>query len=277
MVAFEEPTEFELAVLTGLANDAEHRARLHALIGDCRPLLSVYTVNNINKVSFLTSKVKEHLTKNSESLLGLSKEEIDRQHGVLALRCFSHVMRCFETSKLTRTSIAEDALTTFAEDDDGSTEASTGIQRITDEIEIRSIDVEVESDHKFEVWSDEDVPEDHHSKYITKHWLRHASKATDEVAELLSNEVLFWDLDSPVRMLWLREYKEVDDLGSFKRLSLEGLSALHVASSVGFPQLVSALLKNGHTGELHTYDTFGSAPVSTTESLPLCGKEPRLT
>lgn len=274
MIAFEEPTEFELAVLTGSANDAEHRARLHGLIGECRPLLSVYTVDNTNRVSFLTSKVKEHLTKNAERLLGLSKEETDRQHGVLALRCFSHVMRCFETSKPTKTSLAEDDLATFAEEDDGSTEASTGIQTITDAISIRSTDVEAESDYKFEVWSDDDVPEDHPSKYIAKHWLRHASKATDEVAELLSQEDVFWNPKSPVRKRWLREYKKVDDFRSFKRLSLKGLSALHVASSVGFPRLVSALLKNGHIGELHTYDTLGSTPVSTTESLLLCGKGP---
>lgn len=229
--------------------------------------MSVYTIDNTNRVSFLTSKVKEHLIKNSERLLGLSKEETDRHHGVLALRCFSHVLRCFGTSQVAETSLADDGSAMFDEEEGNSTAASANIQSVTDATAIRTTEVEAESDYKVEVWSDDYVPEDPPLKYVTKHWLRHASKATDEVAELLSQEDVFWDLNSPVRMLWLREYRKVGGLSSFKRLRLEGLSALHVASSVGFPRLVSALLNNRHHDELYKYDTLDNAPVSTMGSV----------
>lgn len=195
-------------------------------------------------------------------------EETGRHHGVLALRCFSHVMRCFGPSQVAVTSLADDGSAMFDEEEDNSTAASANIQSATDATAIRTTEVEAESDDKVEVWSDDHVPEDPPFKYVTKHWLRHASKATDEVAELLSKDA-FWGPNSSVRMLWLREYRKVDDISSFKRLRLEGLSALHVASSVGFPRLVSALLKHGHLDELHKYDTLDNAPVSTMRSVSM--------
>lgn len=234
-------------------------------------------MGNTNRVSFLTSKVKEHLTKNSERLLGLSKGETDRQHGVLALRCFSHIMRYCEPSQVAGTSSAEDGSAVIDKEEADSTEALAGTHGAPEITAIQTTGNETESDINVEVWSDGCVLEDSTFKYVIKHWLRHGSKATEDVAELLSQEDIFWGPISPVRMFWLTEYEKVDDLGSFKRLSPKGLSALHVASAVGFPQLVSALLKNHHSDELHTYDASNYAPVSTRESLFLCGKRIWLT
>jgi hypothetical protein len=96
---------------------------------------------------------------------------------------------------------------------------------------------------------------------MVKHWLHHASKATEEIAEELSAEEEFWKPGSLIRRRWLIEYARLNP-PAFEDLDLDrNLSALHVAASVGFSQLVVALIKHGHDSELSLRDANDDTPV----------------
>lgn len=97
--------------------------------------------------------------------------------------------------------------------------------------------------------------------YPVKHWLHHSGKATAEFADDLSRDD-FWDATSPIRRRWLMEYMRMTNDFEFNKFDPRSLTPLHVASSVGYRQLVVSLVKNGHRDELQVYDLMEFKPVS---------------
>ncbi|KAK6330555.1 hypothetical protein TWF718_002755 [Orbilia javanica] len=282
IITYEEPTEDDLAILTGLSHDAESRAHLCNLVEKCRPLLAFR--KSSNRIGFMNSVVKVHLLENAEKLLGLSAEEIRWQHGIIALRSFSHLSQYYvdsepedtgendmkEGGQTSDSSIVpappeqaenippptEQPATESYEDTEVAKpmeDASTEYEYYDDEIS----DSEEEMDH-IEYHSEEaETPAV--SNYAIKHWLHHASKATTDIAENLSQEEDFWKEESVVRKKWLVAYHALT--GAFDGVTLEGLTGLHVAASIGFSQLVTALIKNGHKEEIGVRDKLYNTPL----------------
>ncbi|KAF3163644.1 hypothetical protein TWF225_002027 [Orbilia oligospora] len=289
IITYEEPTEDDLAILTGLSHDAESRAHLCSLVEKCRPLLTFR--KSSNRIGFMNSVVKMHLLENAEKLLGLSKEEIRWQHGIIALRSFSHITQYYAEPEPEDTGDNDDSEaegehaldlspaanpdTVGAEEVPENTLSSTE-QPATEpqengeptqltevaEVEYNYYDDEI-SDSEEEIDHMEDHGEDTGeltvSNYAVKHWLHHASKATTDIAENLSQEEDFWKEESSVRKKWLVEYNILTN--AFDGVTLEGLTGLHVAASIGFSQLVSALIKNGHKEEIGVRDKFFNTPL----------------
>lgn len=82
------------------------------------------------------------------------------------------------------------------------------------------------------------------------------------MAEELSLEDEFWKANSLIRRRWLLEFERLTM--TFDDFYLdEDMTALHIAASVGFKQLVSALIRNGHRGDLNVRDHMFNAPVSS--------------
>ncbi|KAF3287277.1 hypothetical protein TWF970_007007 [Orbilia oligospora] len=289
IITYEEPTEDDLAILTGLSHDAESRAHLCSLVEKCRPLLTFR--KSSNRIGFMNSVVKMHLLENAEKLLGLSKEEIRWQHGIIALRSFSHITQYYAEPEPEDTGDNDDSEaegehaldlspttnpdTVGAEEVLENTLSSTE-QPATEpqengeptqptevaEVEYNYYDDEI-SDSEEEIDHMEDHSEDTGeltvSNYAVKHWLHHASKATTDIAENLSQEEDFWKEESSVRKKWLVEYNTLTN--AFDGVTLEGLTGLHVAASIGFSQLVSALIKNDHKEEISVRDKFFNTPL----------------
>ncbi|KAF3922304.1 Ankyrin-1 [Dactylellina cionopaga] len=295
IITYEEPTEDDLAVLTGLSHDAEARAHLCVLVEKCRPLLTFHkSVKGNETIGFMNSVVKSHLLDNAEKLLGLSPEDIRWQHGILALRNFSYLMDKFgeeeteedetEPDITPEEPAVENAVSNEAQPENINMQENTWIDpqtQVAAETDPNNASVpepekvEGGEEQQFDYFDDdqydtdediehqeghiEQVEESDISDYAVKHWLHHASKATADIAETLSQEKEFWKLDSVVREKWLETYNDLT--GAFRGVRLKGLTGLHVASSIGFAQLVAALLKNGYEKEMNTLDTLWNAPL----------------
>ena len=93
VLTYDDPTEAELAMLAGFLPDSEAcRQELRDSIDQCKPLLTCKkSGRGGRKISFMNAAVKNHLLENSKELLFLSGEETRWQHGMMSLRCFSHL------------------------------------------------------------------------------------------------------------------------------------------------------------------------------------------
>ncbi|KAK6522464.1 hypothetical protein TWF281_003025 [Arthrobotrys megalospora] len=291
IITYEEPTEDDLAILTGLSHDAESRAHLCDLVEKCRPLLNFRKPSN--RIGFMNSVVKAHLLENAEKLLGLSAEEIRWQHGIIALRSFSHITQSYAEPE-PENDDDED------EDDDYASVAEANVPEVPAEPAQEESLPPIQEEH-VEPPAEQPVPEpqenaepvqpaneetnyvyyddddeisdfeeemghmDQHaeeagpmvSTYAIKHWLHHASKATTDIAETLSQEKDFWKEESAVRSKWLVAYHKLT--GAFDGVTLDGLTGLHVAAAIGFSQLVHALIKNDHKDAISVRDKFLNA------------------
>jgi len=205
--------------------------------------------------------VKNHLLANAEKLLGLSKEATAWHHGVLSPRSFAHLMD----------------LLNYPENDDDSSEDESTVSD-DDESEIDSDDDTESVSEDFDWDSDSDDEEmkaeaykakDIALAYAVKHWLHHASKATVEIAEDLSLKEEFWKPKSLIRRRWLIEYARLNP-AAFEEIDLDrDLSALHVAGSIGFSQLVVALIKHGYQDEISLRDANDDTPVCDALAFPV--------
>lgn len=88
----------------------------------------------------------------------------------------------------------------------------------------------------------------------------HTCEAALDVAEIVSREKLFWGPGSTQRQRWLEEYHGLTN--SLTGFEFKNWKALHVAASVGFLHLVTALLNEGHREEAHEYNSLHSKSVS---------------
>ncbi|RFU76297.1 multiple ankyrin repeats single kh domain-containing [Trichoderma arundinaceum] len=279
VLTYEDPTESELGMLAGLASSDQEKGELRKLIEQCKPLLHLKRASKSDSVvCFGNIIVKTHLCENAKTLLGLSDEEIKWQHGVLALRCFSHIKDSLDFPTPEPTSeenIAGDA----AEADNDNAGEQEDVEQVDDQYddvndieqvndESEEEDEYSESDEMYEAEEEEEDEEDDPEielvrdkalAYTVKHWLHHASKATLEIAEDLSLEDDFWNPDSTIRRRWMIEYARMTT--TFDDFDYKTLTGLHVAASIGFRQLVSALIRNGHEAEIQQRDSLVNTPL----------------
>ena len=289
VLTYEDPTEEELGLLSGLDSTPQERAELNNLVQLSGPLLTLKRISRseTKKVCFVESIVKIHLLNNAQRLLGLSEEDIKLQHGMLAFRAFSHIMKVFDfpprdlqskehdesenrdlEDEVAKTSDTEDR--DDDEEDDNENEEEEKEAKEGDKVEdddnypddasllAESTDYSDDEDEDPEARDLEDLA----LPYAIKHWLSHASKATTEIAGALSLEDDFWNKDSDIRRRWLTEHTRLD--GAFKYFDRQDIRGLHVAGGIGFRQLVAALVKNGHNDEINLRDAWGNTPVSDT-------------
>ncbi|KAI1092523.1 hypothetical protein F5B19DRAFT_454286 [Rostrohypoxylon terebratum] len=258
VLTYEDPTEIELAVLAGFASNDNEKAELRRFVEKCKPLLVMRRTNNT--ISFMNVVVKTHLLENANQLLGMSDEEKKWQHGVLALRSFSHVNETFDFPVTEKPEEGEGSVSggTNDEDDEGSQDEDSDSEDEEEddedsESEWSSDDDSVEEDPEAEILRDKALP------YTVKYWLRHASKATREIAEDLSLEESFWKPDSIIRHRWLVEYCRMTNV--FDGYDYRTMTGLHIAASVGFRDLVAALIRNGYEDQIKTHDSLFNTPL----------------
>jgi hypothetical protein len=295
VLTYEDPTETELGVLAGLSPVNEDKTEFRALIQKCSPLLAVKrTTKGESKVSFLSMVVKNHLLENSGELLGMREEETKWQQGVVALRCFSHIMERLDYPEPGPTPEIANATETHEDAEEGGVGESDGADDNVEGGDVDGQDGEGEDneggdgdaeddgeddsesddvdDNDSETgWDDDDSATSEENdedteeevpvvlEYPVKYWLRHASKATVDIAEELSREEGFWGPESLVRKRWLEAFDELTD--TFDYLDIHSMNSMHIAASVGFRTLVAALLKNGHMHERDVRDKLTNAPV----------------
>ncbi|KAF4981042.1 hypothetical protein FZEAL_3094 [Fusarium zealandicum] len=262
VLTFEDPTETELGLLSGLDSTDEQRAELHDLVETCTPLLSFErTDTSESKVCFKESVVKTHLVENAYKLLGLTEEDIELQHGMLGLRAFSHVMEAFNWPAAMDDEDGDEDTEEENEEneDDDASDHSAVSEGSKHDGDASSSASSVNADYNKDTADVVTSLMNSVSTYAVKHWLPHASKATEEIAEALSEDENFWGKDSIIRRRWLTRHTQLTD--SFRLYDRSGLSGLHVAAAIGFRQLVVALMKNGHDGEMNMRDSNSYTPL----------------
>jgi hypothetical protein len=286
MLTYEEPTVSELAILASFQADDKGNDELRDLVGRCKSFLSLKGESDspAAKVCFKSPIVKPHLLRRAKALMGVSEEEIKWMHGEMALRSFLHLMERFHLPEpeTNPEEIVYDAPEegTVLEEDEGEEEAANGEevsgegeQEQKEEEEEEEEDEDQEEDEEEEEDDDDDDDSDASSEsddeikkpditalpYMVKNWLHHAANSTVEMAENLSLEESFWSPESPIRHRWLAHFNYLTKAyGKFPWHTMKGL---HIAASVGFRQLVTALIKNGHETELHDRDEWKNTPV----------------
>jgi ankyrin repeat protein len=272
ILTYEDPTLLELAVLAGFPADDEGTQELRELTGRCNTFLTLKGKNE-TKVSFKHVIVKPHLLRHANQLLGVSEEEIKWLHGELALRSFSHLIERFDVpepeqqpAKTAEGSAADEAGDAQqneeqndeqdenrVEEEDASSKSSNSDDGNEDGKEENS---DTESEDTTSEASESEVTA---LPYMVKHWLHHASKATTEMADDLSREEEFWKPGSSIRRRWLMQYDALTY--AFNEFDEKSFAALHVAASIGFRQLVVALLRNGYENELDLCDNQDNTPL----------------
>lgn len=268
VLTYEDPREQELLVLAGLSTHSKHdNAEVKKLVSKCQPLVTTRTVSGDTFIGFVNVDVKKHLVDHSKELLDIGDEWTKWQHGKMSLRCFSHIVD----------TLGKGIQKLGSEIPEASTKASGGQSSNITEPRRRS-----------EIQLDEDGPSGQDTTaleaegggpappvtpsdtkgigprlaldYATRYWLRHASEATLDVAEIISREKRFWEPVSAQRQRWLQEYQALTN--SLLGFQFQSWKALHVAASVGFPHLVTALINEGHGEEVNEYDSLYNKPVS---------------
>jgi hypothetical protein len=263
VLTYEDPTLTELAILAGFQADEQGTEELRDVVGSCKSFLTL----NGTKVVFKSPIVKPHLLRHANALLNVSEEEVKWLHGELALRSFAHLLECFDVPDPEGN--PADAASTAAQSVQGDKEGNDedeGQQEGDDEDDDEEEDDEEDDEDDEDDDDDDDTesvmdePEISALPYMVKHWLHHASKSTVEMAENLSLEESFWAPQSRIRSRWIYQYEYLT--GAFRGVTLKGLTALHVAASIGFRQLATALMQNGYAGELDLCEDLANTPVS---------------
>ncbi|KAF4463661.1 Ankyrin repeat domain-containing 17 [Fusarium albosuccineum] len=297
VLLFEDPTEAELSLLTGLYTPETQEQELRDLINECSPLLNVYKEDSKSeaKVCFKESILKTHLLQNTHKLLGLSNEDTKLQHGMLGFRAFAHIMERFDFPEGLHDQEFDGVHQDEGSGDDGESAASDTESEADSEEDETEADIDVapgqeqqggdkegdndpetrpgsnasESDSDSDDGSDVEDESDPEAEvlkgralaYAVKHWLNHASQATSELAESLSLEQDFWKKESIIRRRWLTELNRLTNSFAYDYDERCELPGLHVAAAFGFRQLVAALIKNGHENEKNMRDSVQNTPL----------------
>jgi hypothetical protein len=260
VLTYEDPTLQELAVLAGLAPDEPGADELRELIGKCPSFLVLKGKDMHAKVCFKNDILKPHLLRNVNKLLGLSEDEIKWQHGELALRSFAHLVEKFDVDdpvlEEKTTEESNDAVNETKETDDEEESEDRG-EDDEDEGEDEEDESDGDDDDSNASSTLAEEPAITALPYTVQHWLHHAARATPELADDLSRFESFWKAKSRIRLHWLTQYNHITN-AFFGLLCNDKLTALHVAASVGYRQLVSALVKNGYEDELNVVDELAN-------------------
>lgn len=92
--------------------------------------------------------------------------------------------------------------------------------------------------------------------------MRHGSKARTRTAEEVRLEFPeFWVKESPLRAAWLEDYTKPSSTHELASWPLKTPEAVHVASALGYTQLVANLISNGHQSEIGVHDAWHNTPV----------------
>jgi hypothetical protein len=257
MVAFEDPTVEELATLaeaTHYGKDGENKNKLVEAIDRCGALIKIIDYDDEEleegaeeeewdydevaecRVTFLSNSAKTRLQERAKELLGLGEEDLKMQHGAMALRSFSNVIKA-----LTPPKEFDDS------DDEGDDDSTLPVGENNTQGPTTNAAVFEEPEEALD--------------YCLEYWLRHAQQATSDVVDNLNLDQAFWALTSDVRNRWWTEYTKIDD--DYEELS--NMTALHVAAFFGFTPLVERLLESnesGHRDEIKTRDSWDNQPVS---------------
>lgn len=264
LVVYEKPTLEEVALLIDCSLENKQTPTLiRSLVTQCMPLVTlqrgVTQEGGLGlRVAFANSEIKEHLLKHANELLDTTEEGLQWQHGIVALRCFQHIYQ----------------LLTQEEGADDLEEAE--IIEPLDEAFFQDVALEAGSDGALDPGDELDgMPGMTYgtaaggfppgTDYLVKFWLLHASEATNDIADELYRQRDFWSLGSKPRERWLRRFNELTH--TFADMNLEGMTAVHVAAAIGFPQLLTVLVEQKHDGEVYNKDGFSYRPVSTAECL----------
>ncbi|KAK3324113.1 ankyrin repeat-containing domain protein [Cercophora scortea] len=301
VLTYRDPTEDELLVMVGMAPDkVDDRVKLNMQIDKCRPLVVTRKSGGIVEIGFVNDDAKKHLLSHSKQLLDISDEWIQWQHGLLALRCFSHVVQVLEKvpdeseentsrppAEFTLSSIepkpelktiddtSQDVKTTSAQYAIGGAVADLQPPPqpqpdLAAELRSVAIDAQIETSVPDETSTEDKNTSASQEKqekslvalpYATKYWLTHASDAMSDIVELLSQERIFWEPKSKIRRRWLKEYHVMTRSLDLFSFALETWTAPHVASSLGFAHLVVALIRQGHKDEIHEYEIWSNQPL----------------
>jgi ankyrin repeat protein len=268
VLTYEDPTEEELALLVGLYSTEKRLTEIHALVDHCKPLLCLKSSRSETRVCFIEGVVRTYLCENSHRLLGLSEDDTKLQHGMMALRSFTHIMDTLNFPVVEAEMVEEDG---DAQKDGVESEDGSEHSEIDDEGQDAATDYNDDDNDAYSSDEDDDLEDEADEDpealiimnkslaYPVKHWLHHASKATLEIAEDLSLEQEFWNKDSIIRRRWLTEYVRLTS--TFKYWSRAEFSGLHVASSLGFRQLVASLIRNGHEADISLRDSYFYTPL----------------
>lgn len=268
VLTYEDPRGQELLVLAGLpVHSEECNAELQKLVSKCQPLVTTRTVGVDTFIGFVNADVKKHLLDHSRVLLDIGDEWTKWQHGKMSLRCFSHIMYTLGegVQKLRSETLEADAK---SEPEQGSNLIDPPrLPEIHLDEDLPSGGSKTLQEEEEGITAQPVTPSDAKPvgprlalDYATRYWLRHASEATLDVSKIISREKLFWGPGSAQRQRWLEEYQDLTNL--LTGFEFETWKALHVAASVGFPHLMTALLNEGYREEVHEDDTLFNKPVS---------------
>ncbi|KAI5468000.1 ankyrin repeat-containing domain protein [Mariannaea sp. PMI_226] len=261
VIAFEDPTLQELSVLAELGYDVdtdeseETENKILEHVRACGPLLRVYDMDTWNdtigyrrvtRVAFVHPLARDALLKPElRKLIGLGgdeeeeKTEIEWQHGIVGLRCFTYMLARFGAD----------------DDDDAVALKRTGpVSTNQAEAEIDELFFEDEEDNE-EGAEDDDV-DSYALEYPLKNWLKHGYKATPDFVDTLDVKHRFWSINSSTRRRWWGNFAYKDGQGELKNLT-----ALHVAAFFGLLPLVDSLLADGHITEIGQLDSWDNQPL----------------
>jgi hypothetical protein len=267
MIAFEDPTVEELATLaeaTHYLKDDDNKSKLVEAIDRCGALIKIidYDEEELEegeeekdwdydevaecRVTFLHDLAKTRLQEHAKELLGLGEEDLKMQHGAMALRSFSNVIKALTPPK------------EFDDSDDEDDDAVPAADENNTQGQMTNAAVIEETEEALD--------------YCLEYWLRHAQQATSDVVDNMNLDQAFWALTSDVRNKWWTEYTRIDD--DYEELS--DMTALHVAAFFGFTPLVERLLESsesGHRNEIRTRDSWDNQPVGGNSVLPSASDE----
>lgn len=100
-------------------------------------------------------------------------------------------------------------------------------------------------------------------RYPVKYWWRHGTCAGEDTANLVRRDFpQYWEKQSALRNAWILAYGHVTPRFLNPNWPADVLGPLHVASAVGYTQLVASLLEHGHKDELKPRGTTKFTPVS---------------
>lgn len=264
VLTYQDPNLDELAVLAGFQADEQGTEELRYLIGRCKPFLTLSEA----EVGFKSPIVKPHLLRHAKELLNVSEEEIKWLHGELALRSFAHLVERFDVpdpEEKPPDSIPAVAPSTDGDDDENKVKEDDHDENNNqddDSSEGGDDDDDDDDGDNDDAESVMEEPAVSALPYIVRFWLQHASESTEDMAINLSLEESFWSPQSRIRSRWIYQYEYLTQ--TFDKVNPKNgvLHALHIAASIGFRNLVTALINNGYANELDVVNDWANTPVS---------------
>lgn len=262
VLAFRNPTEDELMILT----DIRDRSRLRHLIEQCEPLLHTQDLDGLSTIVFKHETFKRHLLQDSKHLLHLKDgAALEREHGVLAWRCFSSIETVYAHERRLNASSQQKA-ESFDDEDEQPDEQ---IEQSSQDSDNNSHDTDGDSSSSVEN-DDETLVDDGREAIIQRRgiaysiqfWFRHAGLADAVFSNELSKEHTFCGRRSTFRVGWLNDYRLLGNDFDDDELNFTGVEALHVAAAFGFDDLVDALRKNDRRFNVNVATDSGLTPVS---------------